>query len=169
MDYKDRYKQLLEMTQADALVRARQEDRIHSLEDQVSELKKDVKYWKTLHINGNEFIKKLEQAEKELADHKSKLSDKEFQRLAAVDCNRGLAKELDNEKATVRLLEENIDGRDQVISDLSSQNARLKEALGQIMCGTHSSFPIEYKDLCKAMMTIAADALQQLPNQGDAK
>jgi hypothetical protein len=36
------------------------DDRIHSLEAQIAELKKDVKYWKTLHINGNEFIKKLE-------------------------------------------------------------------------------------------------------------
>ena len=55
------------------------------------------------------------------------------------------------------------------IAELQSQNARLKEALKHIAAGTYSSFPIEYKDLCKAMMTIADNTLQQLSNQGESK
>jgi hypothetical protein len=49
--------------------------------------------------------------------------------------------------------------------ELKTQNARLKEALKHIAAGTYSSFPIEYKDLCKFMMTIADNAL----HQGDGK
>jgi hypothetical protein len=52
---------------------------IDSLEAKVKELKKDVKYWKTMHINGNEFIKKLEakaeQEEKMVAEKQIIIDD----------------------------------------------------------------------------------------------
>jgi chromosome segregation ATPase len=42
------------------------QDKAKEAEKDVRELKKDVNYWKNLHINGNEFIKKLEKRIKEL-------------------------------------------------------------------------------------------------------
>jgi hypothetical protein len=95
------------------------------------------------------------------------------------------AKLLEKERYKVKDLTSCLEERDNIIKKLQDmfqrgyekglevaqyekdQNARLKEALKHISAGTYSSFSIEYKDLCKAMMTIAADALQQLSNQGD--
>jgi len=44
---------------------------------------------------------------------------------------------------------------------LESRLKAAEGALRQIADGTHSSFPVEYKDLCVAMMQIAQSALKE--------
>lgn len=46
-------------------------------------------------------------------------------------------------------------------ASLRSPDDGLVEALEQISAGTYSSFPLEYKELCKAMMNIAKEALER--------
>jgi chromosome segregation ATPase len=164
-------------------------DRIHSLEAQVAELKKDVKYWKTMHINGNEFIKKLEKEIDALVKERD-LYNKNYLALEAqVDLSTNLlntsrddfrelmkqkkALEAKAEQAEKRVKElETLEGNQwgtyaQKILDLETQNARLKEMV-EIAKVALERISSDWS-IPDHRVPLAKEALQQLSNQGDGK
>lgn len=62
--------------------------------------------------------------------------------------------EADKSKSYAEMLEKELES-----AKKEARVRELEEVLREISCGTYSSFPVEYKDLCKVMMSIAKQAL----------